>query len=65
MSIDLEPTEQSIKVMEAREHRAEAVSIQRLLSPRVGRGGRASPSAKAPSATRCCATSSTAGSRAA
>lgn len=33
MSIDLEPTQQSVKVMEAREHRAEAVSIKSLLSP--------------------------------
>jgi len=33
LSIDLEPTEQSYKVMEAREHRAEAVSIKALLSP--------------------------------
>ena len=33
VSIDLEPTEQSLRVMEAREHRAEAVSIKQLLSP--------------------------------
>ncbi|HEV7930756.1 MAG TPA: GNAT family N-acetyltransferase [Actinomadura sp.] len=34
LTLDLEPTETSIEVMTAREHRAEARSIQRLLSPR-------------------------------
>ena len=34
MSFDLEPTETSREVMRAREHRAEARSIQRLLFPR-------------------------------
>jgi acyl-CoA synthetase (NDP forming)/RimJ/RimL family protein N-acetyltransferase len=34
LHFDLDPTERSIAVMEAREHRAEARSMQRLLSPR-------------------------------
>jgi acyl-CoA synthetase (NDP forming)/RimJ/RimL family protein N-acetyltransferase len=34
LSLDLEPTETSIEVMTAREHRAESRSIQRLLFPR-------------------------------
>ncbi len=34
MAIDLEPTERSLRVMEAREHRAEARSIARLLAPK-------------------------------
>ncbi|MQA88103.1 MAG: GNAT family N-acetyltransferase [Streptosporangiales bacterium] len=34
MSLDLEPTDTSREVMQAREHRAEARSIQRLLFPR-------------------------------
>lgn len=44
LELDLEPTEQSLAVMRAREHRAEARSVQRLLSPRsvavVGAGRR-------------------------
>ncbi|WP_037571987.1 bifunctional acetate--CoA ligase family protein/GNAT family N-acetyltransferase [Phaeacidiphilus oryzae] len=44
LELDLEPTERSLSVMRAREHRAEARSVQRLLAPRsvavvgVGRG---------------------------
>jgi acyl-CoA synthetase (NDP forming)/RimJ/RimL family protein N-acetyltransferase len=34
LTLDLAPTETSLEVMTAREHRAEARSIQRLLSPR-------------------------------
>ncbi|MFJ2636149.1 GNAT family N-acetyltransferase [Streptomyces sp. NPDC087422] len=33
LELDLEPTEQSVQVMRAREHRAEARSVQRLLRP--------------------------------
>ncbi len=33
VEIDLAPTEQSLHVMESREHRAEALSIKRLLAP--------------------------------
>ena len=33
LQMDLTPTEESVRVMEAREHRAEAVSIRRLLAP--------------------------------
>jgi len=33
LELDLEPTEKSVAVMRAREHRAEARSIQRLLAP--------------------------------
>ncbi|MFC4035013.1 GNAT family N-acetyltransferase [Streptomyces polygonati] len=33
LDLDLEPTEESVRVMRAREHRAEARSIQRLLRP--------------------------------
>ncbi|MDJ0341560.1 GNAT family N-acetyltransferase [Streptomyces sp. H10-C2] len=34
LELDLEPTEASVQVMRAREHRAEARSVQRLLTPR-------------------------------
>ncbi|MEW2520933.1 bifunctional acetate--CoA ligase family protein/GNAT family N-acetyltransferase [Actinacidiphila alni] len=33
LDLDLEPTEESVQVMRAREHRAEARSVQRLLRP--------------------------------
>lgn len=33
LDLDLEPTEESVRVMRAREHRAEARSVQRLLRP--------------------------------
>ena len=35
LAFDIEPTEHSVEVMRAREHRAEARSIARLLSPRT------------------------------
>jgi acyl-CoA synthetase (NDP forming)/GNAT superfamily N-acetyltransferase len=45
LDLDLEPTEHSVQVMRAREHRAEARSVQRLLRPAsvavVGAGRRA------------------------
>lgn len=44
LELDLEPTEASVQVMRAREHRAEARSVQRLLTPRsvavIGAGRR-------------------------
>ena len=59
VSFDLEPTEDSLAVTYAREHRAEARSVQRLLQPRsvvvVGAGrdpGSRRPRGAAPPARR-------------
>ena len=59
---DIEPTEKSRAVMTAREHRAEARSIARLLSPRsiavIGASDRARPSSATPCWRTCCAATS-------
>ena len=61
----IDPTETAIGVMEQREHRAEARSIERLLPP-AGRSRSSAPAVgRTPSAGRWCATSCSATSRAA
>lgn len=61
LTLDLEPTAESLAVQRAREHRAEARSVQRLLAPgSVAVIGAAAPPAA--SVARSCATSWTPGS---
>ena len=57
LAFDLEPTENSLAVTYAREHRAEARSVRRLLRPRSVAVVGASRSRALGRATPCCATS--------
>ena len=64
LAFDIEPTEHSVEVMRAREHRAEFAVDRAAAQPPHDRGRRGLPHAGFGRVTSCCGTSSTGGSQA-